>query len=395
MKKQWITALQTKDIWTDYNDNPIIFINALSLALGGSFTVLQNYILSFVEQRPKWRYFILQETIDENLTFGDIGPNVCILYCGEKRMSYVGRYLWEKKWLGNVCKSLGVNIYFGPNGVYHPNVKIPQCLLIQDPAPFILKARSLKIALRHILLRKRWSDGVKHAACMGYTSNYMRSLVVKNASQEKGKYIIAYNGIDQSMRETANKPFRPFAEREPFILSVSTINKHKNFETLIRALSILRKKPGFERYRLKIMGRLLNKKYYEYLREEVKKYGLCEAVTFQLDCLWKDIACAYETASLFSLTSLCESFGIATLEAMAHGTPVVAGASTAIPEICGNAAALVPPDDSQTLADAWANVLGNESKYIELQNAGRYRCLEFDWQKTVAKWIEFFESILD
>jgi glycosyltransferase involved in cell wall biosynthesis len=222
----------------------------------------------------------------------------------------------------------------------------------------------------------------------------MRSLVINHAGCEESNYIIAYNGIDRSIQETAKQPFLPFVEREPFILGVSTINKHKNFETLIHALSILRKKTGFEHFNLKIMGRLLINSYYEFLKGEAVRLGQKDAVIFELNCPWENIAHAYKVASLFSLTSLCESFGMPALEAMAHGTPVVVGNSTAVPEICGNAAVLVSPNDHEALAEAWAKILSNESDYLKMQNAGRSRCLEFDWHKTVAQWIDVFENIL-
>ena len=130
MKRPWSVNINIRDIWPQNSTEPLVLINALSLAPGGSFVVLKNYILSFVKQRPQWRFILLQDTLDSQFDYGDTGPNVCILYCSENRLSYLGRYAWERKWLGPTCRQLGCDIYFGPNGVYHAKVSIPQCLLI-------------------------------------------------------------------------------------------------------------------------------------------------------------------------------------------------------------------------------------------------------------------------
>lgn len=78
-------------------------------------------------------------------------------------------------------------------------------------------------------------------------------------------------------------------------------------------------------------------------------------------------------ADVLAFPSRYEGFGLPVLEAMHAGTPVVASDATAIPEVVGDAAVLVDPDD----ADAWAasigDVLDNENRRRELIAAGLAR----------------------
>ena len=64
----------------------------------------------------------------------------------------------------------------------------------------------------------------------------------------------------------------------------------------------------------------------------------------------KQLAELYQRASIFAFPSLDEGFGMPVLEAMAHGVPVIASNSSALPEVCGDAAILVDPDQTDQIA---------------------------------------------
>jgi glycosyltransferase involved in cell wall biosynthesis len=99
----------------------------------------------------------------------------------------------------------------------------------------------------------------------------------------------------------------------------------------------------------------------------------------------------FARASLFALPTLREAFGLAFLEAMAFGLPVVATSIGAIPEIVvdGETGVLVPPRDPAALAAACVSLLGDPARARRLGEAGRARAAErFGWDRAAARMLE-------
>ena len=88
-------------------------------------------------------------------------------------------------------------------------------------------------------------------------------------------------------------------------------------------------------------------------------------------------------ASLVVYPSRYEGFGLVPLDAMSVGTPVVATAAGAVPEVVGEGAFLVPVGDVDALAGAIASVLTDTMLRDRLIAAGRIRAASFDWGRTV------------
>jgi glycosyltransferase involved in cell wall biosynthesis len=89
----------------------------------------------------------------------------------------------------------------------------------------------------------------------------------------------------------------------------------------------------------------------------------------------------YAGAEAFALPSHYEGFGLPVLEAMAAGTPVVAANTAALPETCGGAARLVPPD-GEAIRDALLALIGDPAERERLRAAGLERAAGFTWDAT-------------
>ena len=97
---------------------------------------------------------------------------------------------------------------------------------------------------------------------------------------------------------------------------------------------------------------------------------------------------------MFAFLSRVEGFGLPPLEAMASGVPVVASNASSLPEVCGDAAWLVAPDDVEGAAEAIAQVLNNPQVAERLSAAGRTRVARFSWAETARKTREVYSSAL-
>ena len=97
----------------------------------------------------------------------------------------------------------------------------------------------------------------------------------------------------------------------------------------------------------------------------------------------------YSAATLFAYPSLYEGFGLPVLEAMACGVPVVASNRASLPEVCGQAAILVEPDQDDLVAGI-VRALENREAWGE---RGLQRASEFSWERTAAATLEVYREL--
>ena len=93
----------------------------------------------------------------------------------------------------------------------------------------------------------------------------------------------------------------------------------------------------------------------------------------------------YEGASVLVLPSFDEGFGLPVLEAMTLGVPVVVSNRGSLPEVVGDAGAMVEPDDPQVLADAIERVLRDDAYAAACVSKGRARSREYRWDRAAER----------
>lgn len=101
----------------------------------------------------------------------------------------------------------------------------------------------------------------------------------------------------------------------------------------------------------------------------------------------------YNGAFAFLYTSLRESFGIPMLEAMACGTPVIAGNTSAMPEIAGTSGLLVDPLNEEAIAKQLLSLEENPDIYSEQVQYGLNRVQQFSWKRTAENLLALYKNI--
>ena len=107
-----------------------------------------------------------------------------------------------------------------------------------------------------------------------------------------------------------------------------------------------------------------------------------------------DLPPLYSACSLFVFPSLHEGFGLPVAEAMACGAPVIASATSSLPEVVGRADALFDPQDPQAIADAIARVLADDAHRAELTQYGvRRGAAMFSWDTVASTAWDALETV--
>ncbi len=99
-------------------------------------------------------------------------------------------------------------------------------------------------------------------------------------------------------------------------------------------------------------------------------------------------------ATVLCYPSLSEGFGLPVLDAFACNTAVLTSNTTSLPEVAGDAAVLVDPEDCQSIAEALAELLRNERQRQELVARGRARLKKFTWQACAERTSRVFEEVV-
>src|SRR5207253_9381177 len=101
----------------------------------------------------------------------------------------------------------------------------------------------------------------------------------------------------------------------------------------------------------------------------------------------------YDIANVFLFPSLYEGFGLPPLEAMAHGTPVVTSNTSSLPEVVGNAAVLVNPENVFEIMRATHRVLIDQSLREKLKQRGYERAKHFSWDDSASHILKVYREV--
>jgi glycosyltransferase involved in cell wall biosynthesis len=189
-----------------------------------------------------------------------------------------------------------------------------------------------------------------------------------------------------AVRRTYNLP-------ERFILYVGTIEPRKNLGVLVDAYALLRKQGVCSDVRLVIAGKMgwLYEPFLQHLRE----LGLQDEVLLPGFIADEDLPALYGAGGVFAFPSLFEGFGLPVLEAMACGAPVVCSNASSLPEVAGDAALLVDPHDTSSLAAAMQRVLTDAELRAKLSAQGIVQARRFTWEQAARQTAAVYRQVYE
>jgi len=314
--------------------------------------------------------------------------------------------------LPRLLRSLGCTVYHAPH-VYAPlrGRGFTRIITVHDLIPHVRRfemARSMKS--RIFPLWDQWFRAQCTVAdCIITVSEFSKRQLMEVIGVPAEKIVVIHNGVDapcgtggggtgilpvpglhgQDARATngwATDVSATDSIRQRFNLRgriISYIGRHdpyKNLATLVKAFAAAR--PLIQGEVTLVIGGKRDRRYPQ-MDEAVASLDAAtrERIVFT-DYVDEPTRLALLRASdLFVFPSKHEGFGLPPLEAMSLGVPVVAANATSLPEVLGDAALLVEPEDVQAMARAMASVLNDPALGARLRDAGRRQAAKFTWEK--------------
>jgi glycosyltransferase involved in cell wall biosynthesis len=252
----------------------------------------------------------------------------------------------------------------------------------------------------HFQLTKRV---LSRAARLFAVSNFTKTEMEKLFDIPGDRIEVVYNAIDERFlhghasvadRELIAKRYQV---TYPFLLYAGRISPHKNVVRMIEAFSALKteleKDAAYPDLKLIIIGDDLSGN--PDLRRTVVRSGVQNDVRFLGFVPIEVLRIFYDEAKIFVFPSLYEGFGLPPLEAMAHGTPVVTSNVSSLPEVVGNAAVLVNPENIFEMMRALHRVLVDKPLRDRMKERGYQQAAKFSWEKSVRRILDVYGQVAD
>lgn len=202
---------------------------------------------------------------------------------------------------------------------------------------------------------------------------------------ERRRIHVVHHGVE--LPTPAEIPSAAAGQRQPIILHVGAIQRRKNIRRLIEAFErvepawklMLAGSAGFGAE--EIVARIESSP----ARERIRICGYVSP-----EALHK----LYAQATIFAFPSLDEGFGMPVLEAMAAGVPVLTSNRSALPEVAGDAALLVNPQDTEELTGALRRLTTDSEFRTRLAKLGLIRAAAFSWGAAIDRTWQVYRELL-
>lgn len=232
-------------------------------------------------------------------------------------------------------------------------------------------------------------QAVRRAKRLFVTSEFTKEDIHHTLGVSREKMLVTYQAPfchgDQTEGQTTT--LVEYGIHKPYVLYVGAAYPHKNLSTLLEAWQIFLRNYG-DTYQLVLVGK--HDWFYEKIKAAVRTIPQVVCTGFVPDAA---LSALYAQASLFVYPSLYEGFGLPPLEAMAKNVPVVASNRSCLPEILGEGALYIDPENSEQMADMIYRGLTDEAVRFDLRSQAKIELLRYSWDTLAATTVSEYRRV--
>jgi glycosyltransferase involved in cell wall biosynthesis len=382
-----------------------LFINSLAASAGGGLTYIRN-VLPHLADAPDLRVTVaLAPSLREEFRgFPSIDFR-------ELEVPAARRFWYEQSALPGIIAQCRADVLLSTGNFALRKSPVPQILLsrnsIYTSADFYrdLRARHeyrmwLDTHLRATMAKRsiRWADQTVAPSeafaveLSRWTGRRVRSI---HHGFDRGTFTCGSSPLDGEVEEKLRA-----AEGSLKLLFVSHYNYYRNFETLIRALPLLRDRLMGRTIKLLLTCKLAAGENPGSYRPEVAaklvKDLAVSAMVIELGAIpYRQLHQLYRQADIYVTPAYTETFAHPLVEAMASGLPVVASDLAVHREICEDAAVYFPRFSPEAVAEHVAKLAASPETRRRMATLGEQRSRQFSWKTHVEKITRLARSLMD
>lgn len=295
-------------------------------------------------------------------------------------------YLWNYLHIVNIENLIGQVDIFHSSDWVEPPASCPKVTTVHDLSPFLFPQEMSSGQFRNISL--------VHSARMNWVVKECRKIICvseSTASELKTIFKVHSDRIEVipealptrfSFHPTLQeiKHFKEFYHLTDYLLAIGTPQPRKNITRLVTAYLQFASQ-------LRLPEKLVVIGGHGWGMTNIPVHPQIIFTGYLPD---KDTAALLAGAKAFAYPSLHEGFGLPILNAFFHQVPVVTSNISSMPEVAGNAAILVDPEDEESIAHGLAQAIKNRKMLIQ---AGTQRLAEFSWEKAARQTLMVYSQL--
>ncbi|HWS83158.1 MAG TPA: glycosyltransferase family 1 protein [Ktedonobacteraceae bacterium] len=313
------------------------------------------------------------------------------------RNENIEKVIWEQLTAPHAARNAEVDLFHIPYFAPPLFTRTPTIVTIHDVIPLRLPAYQL---------------GSKVKAYMSLVSRaaHRATMIITVSQHAKQDMIDALKIPPERIRviyEAAGDQYHPITDPETlaaararygigkrYIFYLGGLDQRKNVPQLIHAFAPLYAQIGDPDLQLVISGNPDKQQglLFPDPRPIAADLGMSEQIIYRF-IEDEDKSAIYSGASLFVFPSLYEGFGLPPLEAMGCGVPVVCSNRTSLPEVVGDAAISIDPQDTQALVEAMRQILTDNTLQADLRAQSVHQAAQFSWSKTAQETLAVYQEV--
>jgi glycosyltransferase involved in cell wall biosynthesis len=316
----------------------------------------------------------------------------------DRRSANLAKLWFEQVGVPSAARRLGADLLHVPYFAPPLRSPLPVVATVLDIIPLLLPeyrgGPAVRADMRLVAQAARRADHVITISddsrvdvirCLGCVPERVTTIYLAAGPQ--------YRPIDQA--QARMQVAERYGLREPFVYYVGGLDARKNLETLLCAWWLLRRAGG-PHATLAIAGRALghDTRLFPDLDVLIAALGI-QRTTARIDVPAADGPLLFAAATAFVFPSRYEGFGLPPLEAMACGTPAAVADASSLPEVVGDAALRVPPDDLHGWVAALWRLLADPRLRADLRRRGFERAAEFSYERAARETLAVYRQVLE